>query len=232
MKPTTTYRFLLTALAVLIAQPLFARETSTKFEAMPFQSSVRVDGTSNVHDWHVKGIEIGGQITFKADVPPGATVKQVREAIIAKPSAAADVTIRVKSLESGKKDMDKKMYGAMNADSIPTIQYQLKELALMEDARADQEVFDVWTSGTLTINNVARELKMPMRLTVVDGKHLRISGETAMKMTDYKVKPPTALLGAIRAGDQIKVRFEWNVVRAEDEKVAASAAAPAAAAKK
>jgi hypothetical protein len=228
MKPSPTYRILLTAVMLFIAQPLFAKDTSLKFEALPFQSSVRVDGTSNVHDWNVKGISIGGQITFKAEVAADASAKQLREAIVAKPAATADVKIEVKNLESGKKDMDKKMYEAMNADRVPTIQYQLKELALMDDARADQQVFDAWTSGTLTINNVARDLKMPMRLTVVDAQHLRISGETALKMTDFKVKPPTALLGAIRSGDRIKVQFEWNVVRAAPEEAVAAAAATAA----
>ena len=227
MKPATTpYRILLAALMLCIARPLLAKDASLKFEAMPYQSSVLVDGTSNVHNWDVKSISIGGSITFTADVPADATPKQVREAILAKPSAAAEVKIEVKSLESGKKDkdMDKKMYEAMNADRVPTIQYQLKELVLMEDTRADQQVFDAWTSGTLTINNVARELKMPMQLTVVDGQHLRISGKTALKMTDFKVKPPTALLGAIRSGDRIEVRFEWNVVRATPEPAVAAAA--------
>ena len=41
------------------------------------------------------------------------------------------------------------------------------------------------------------------------------SGETAMKMTDFKVKPPQAMLGAIKSGDRIKLGFEWNVKHEE-----------------
>ena len=36
-----------------------------------------------------------------------------------------------------------------------------------------------------------------------------------MKMTDFKVKPPQAMLGAIKSGDRIKLGFEWNVKHEE-----------------
>jgi hypothetical protein len=209
----------LTAL-VAIAQPLRAKHIE-RFEGHAGQSEVRVDGTSTLHDWTVKSPTISGAISFKIDVSDNASVREVREAIIAHPDAEADVAILVTSLKSDKKDLDKKMYEAMKTDDHPLIEYQLTKFVLAEGTKADQEEFDVDTTGKLTIAGVTREYRMPMRLIVVDRNNLRITGETAMKMTDFKVKPPQAMLGAIRSGDRIKVRFEWNVQRGEKEKTVA-----------
>jgi polyisoprenoid-binding protein YceI len=202
------------ALVVAVAQPLRAEQVE-RFDGLTRQSEVRVDGTSTVHDWTVKSPTISGSISFRINVAESASTQEVREAIVANPNAEADVTIEVRSLKSGKKDMDQKMYEAMKTDRHPQIQYQLTKFELAEGTKADQAEFDVETTGNLTIAGVTREYRMPMRLAVVDANRLRISGETAMRMTDFKVKPPQAMLGMIKSGDRIKVRFEWNVVRAE-----------------
>ena len=202
------------ALVIAVAQPLRAEQVE-RFEGLTRQSEVRVDGTSTVHDWTVKSPTISGSISFRINVPANASTREVREAIVANPKAEADVTIEVRSLKSGKKDMDQKMYEAMKTDRHPQIKYQLTKFELVEGTKADQAEFDVETTGNLTIAGVTREYRMPMRLVVVGANRLRISGETRMKMTDFKVKPPQAMLGMIKSGDRIKVQFEWNVERAE-----------------
>jgi len=218
MKPPTSQLVLFaTVLMTAVAQPLRAEHVQ-RFEGHAGQSEVRVDGTSTVHDWTVKSPTISGAISFKIQVVPDASIRQVREAIIANPSAEADVAILVQSLKSEKKDedMDKKMYEAMKTDQHPVIEYKLTKFELAEGTKADQEEFDVDTTGKLTIAGVTREVRIPMRLIVVNKDNLQITGETAMKMTDFKVKPPQAMLGMIKSGDRITVRFEWNVKRAEE----------------
>jgi hypothetical protein len=201
--------------AATLAGPLRAAEQVERFDGLTGRSEVRVDGTSTVHDWTVKSTTISGSIYFKIDVAKDAPVREVREAIIANPNAEASVAIEVRSLKSGKKDMDQKMYEAMKTDRHPQIQYELTKFELAEGTKPDQETFDANTVGRLTIAGFTKEYRMPMRLTVVDADNLRISGETEMRMTDFKVKPPQAMLGMIKSGDRIKVRFEWNVHRAE-----------------
>jgi hypothetical protein len=217
MRPTTL-QLVAIALVVAVARPLYAVKKEARFEAIPRQSDMRVDGTSTLHDWTVKTPSINGSITFKFDVAKNATAKAVREAIVANPDAEADVNIDVRTLKSTKKDkdMDKKIQEAMKSNEYPQIDYQLTSLKLAKGSKAEQEEFDAETVGSLTIAGVTRELRMPMRLKVVDGKHLQISGETNMKMTDFKIKPPQAMLGMIKSGDKIKVSFEWNVERAEE----------------
>ena len=71
---------------------------------------------------------------------------------------------QVRSLKSGKKDMDQKMYEAMKTDRHPQIQYQLTKFELAEGTKADQAEFDVETTGNLTIAGVTRRiLREPAR---------------------------------------------------------------------
>jgi hypothetical protein len=190
----------------------FARGEEARFDSIPDKSRVTVNGTSTLHDWSAKSSNIGGNITFKFNVAPDATPKIIREAIIANPDCAVDVTIEVKSLKSGDKGLDNKMYEALKQKNNPSITYRLTKLELAKDANADQSRFEVQTTGELTVAGTTKELQMPMVLEVVDGQHLKISGSTSMKMTTFNVKPPTAMLGTIKSGDKIKVAFEWNTV--------------------
>jgi polyisoprenoid-binding protein YceI len=217
MKTLTSQLALFAMAMIAIAQPLRAEKVE-RFEGHPDESEVRVDGTSTMHDWTVRSPTISGAITFKIEVKSDATTQQVRESIIAHPDAEAVVAIGVRSLKSDKKDkgMDAKMYEAMKADSYPKIEYKLTKFILAKGTKAEQEEFDVDTTGDLTIAGVTRHLQMPMRLIVVNKDNLQITGETNMKMTDFKVKPPQALLGAIKSGDKIRVSFTWNVRRAKD----------------
>jgi hypothetical protein len=51
---------------------------------------------------------------------------------------------------------------------------------------------------------------MPVTITR-DGDKLKITGTTALKMTDHAIKPPAPAvgLGLIKTGDEVKISFEW-----------------------
>src|SRR5437762_14224112 len=69
-------------------------------------TTVRVDGTSTLHDWTVTGRQIDGHIEFQVDVREGATAQEIKQAILANPKATAQVAIPSRTLRSGKQDMD------------------------------------------------------------------------------------------------------------------------------
>ena len=212
----------LAALSFAIAISLGATvraEGVARFESIPDKSKVVVDGTSTLHDWTVKSNNISGHLEFNFDLPSDAPPEQIRQAIVANPKAEVDVTIKVKSLKSDDKALDKKMYEAMKADKHPSITYRLTKLELAKDTHAEQTHFDVQTTGELTIAGTTREFHMPMVLEVVDSQRVRISGTTSMKMTTFKVTPPKAMMGMIKSGDKIRVAFEWNTKRASDAPV-------------
>ena len=58
-----------------------------------------------------------------------------------------------------------------------------------------------------SINFVA----FPVDVLPMAGDKIKISGNTSLKMTDFKIEPPapTLGLGALKTGDEVKISFEW-----------------------
>ncbi len=63
------------------------------------------------------------------------------------------------------------------------------------------------TQGKLTIAGVTREIAMDVYCTVNKDATITCVGSDKLNMTDYQVKPPTFLLGAMTTGDAITLDF-------------------------
>ena len=64
----------------------------------------------------------------------------------------------------------------------------------------------VVASGDLTIAGKTNKVDLPFTLTVSDGKAV-LEGKIPLKMTDFGIEPPKALLGTIKTGDEIEVHY-------------------------
>lgn len=155
-------------------------------------STIRVEGTSNIHDWHAASSEITATIEVAPPIGASSTVGSVT------------LTVPVRSLKSGKGGLDKNLYKALGADANPSITFVMKTYS----AAPSGESYAAVVTGDLTVNGVTKEVRAEATMSS-DGKDgLRAVGSAAMKMTDFGVKPVTALLGTIRTGDAITVKFD------------------------
>lgn len=180
-----------------------ASAAATQYTAVPGGSLV-ITGTSTLHNWSVKSTSLVGDVTLTGHWADGA--KSIRLRFI-------HLTIPVKSLKSSEGGgMDNTMYDALNRPQHPLISYQLTN-ATVDNAAArpgESVVFD--TAGTLTVNGVARPVTLKLLVTRHNG-NISISTSTILKMTDFGVKPPTAMFGIIRSGDVITVTAKWLLVK-------------------
>lgn len=149
-------------------------------------SSMEIDGTSNVHDWTEKVETITGSCSATL---AGTKLSDLK---------AMDVTIPVRAIKSGKSTMDKNTYNAMNADKHPNIYFNLKSASISGNK--------VLCTGTLTINGKTNSVTITCTYAVSGGK-LTLKGDYKMKMTQYGIEPPTAMLGAMTTGDDLTIRF-------------------------
>ena len=196
MKRTALLPLLLVAALATVAQ-------GTKFA--PWKgSTVKINGTSTVHEWEMSGSQIDGKIEMPADLTTNATVEGWKNAA----TPTVTVSIPVKSIKSEHSKMDSIMADALKADKFPAIKYELLKIALVKPGTS---TFVVGSHGKLTIAGVTKEVDMNVTATRGTDNRLAISGELPIKMTDYGIKPPTAMLGTIKAGDAVKVSFRWVV---------------------
>lgn len=198
-------------LAALLALTLTApAQTLVRYESQP-GSKMRMDGTSTIHDWHAESQLIGGFIELDA-----ALLEAPDKAKPGKVAAKGETFVAVRSLKcSSGKAMDAVMQEAMKEKENPRIVFKLVELTLKE-VKGTQVNFEA--KGSLTVSGVTKEISFPVSLLRrVDQSRIAFSGATAMKMTDFKITPPapTAAIGLIKTGDEVKLTFEWVVAKKE-----------------
>lgn len=59
----------------------------------------------------------------------------------------------------------------------------------------------------MTIAGTSRETDLVATLKVNPDKTLSITGIKKLKMTDYKVEPPSFMFGSVTTGDDIAINF-------------------------
>ncbi|HEX8170448.1 MAG TPA: YceI family protein [Thermoanaerobaculia bacterium] len=162
-------------------------------------SAVKIEGSSTLHAWTIEGHAINGEIS--APSPDQWTGP-----------ANAVVTIPVASLKSEHAKMDKLMADTLKAEKFPEIRYQMTEAT---PQRATGDAFVMKTRGKLTVAGVTREVTMDVQGSRnADGRYTLV-GEAPIRMTSFGLKPPTAMMGTIKTGDDVKVTFRWVVERAQ-----------------
>ena len=160
-------------------------------------SVVRVEGTSTLHAWKMESPSITGQINAPTPDNWNAPAKAV-------------VTIPVTSIKSEHARMDKLMAEALKAKQHPEIRF---ELTSATPKSADARAFVLETKGKLTIAGVTRDVAFDVQGSRnADGKYTLV-GQAPIRMTQYGIKPPTAMMGTIQTGDDVKVTFRWVVER-------------------
>lgn len=160
------------------------------FKLSNSDSSLSIFGTSSLHDWEEVAETYSGTISIDKN----------NESLI----KSLEVTVQAESLKSGKGAMDKNTYKALKTDKYKNITFSLTEVKETTDKGNGN--YAVKVNGNLTIAGTKKSISLPLDLKI-DGNSLSIVGQKKMKMTDFNVDPPKALLGTITTGDEITVKF-------------------------
>jgi len=218
--------------ALLLAGLSLQAAEMTKFSARS-GSKMRLEGTSNIHDWQVESSLIGGMLEVGPNFPtePGQVVSP------GKVEAKGEAFLTVRSLKSVEKDgkaysdkMDEIMYEKLKATETPRIIYRLTELTLKEAAKSKDAPYVFEAKGDLALAGVTNSITIPLNVMALGDKKLKVTGSTTVKMSDFKIEPPAPkmAMGLIKTGDSVKIMFDWNVAqRTSAPAAAAASAAPA-----
>lgn len=156
-------------------------------------SSIKVDGTSNIHDWTITSEDFQGSMT--ATVENGQLLKL----------EALEFTVPAESLKSGKGAMDKNTYKALNTKEHKNITFKLDKVKSLEGQPAGK--CRIQASGHLTIAGTRKPIELVFD-AAVSGNKISITGTREIKMTDYKVDPPKAMMGTITTGDALEITMK------------------------
>lgn len=156
-------------------------------------SRVGMEGDSTLHHYHA----FSKDFTFKAKLT-GTTPAGMKLGSI-------NLVIPVKTLKSGDGALDGNLYRTMDADKFANIEFNATDCKL----KVDGNDVDAVAEGTLTIAGESKPMTIKVSGTL-DGKKFKLKGSKDMLMSDFGVKAPVLLMGAIRCTDKITVKFDLN----------------------
>jgi hypothetical protein len=205
------------ALALAAALPLQAAD-AIRLNSKPGNLKVRIEGTSNIHDWQVEGKLIGGYIEVGQNFPlePGKAAEP------GKVDAKVEAFIPVRSLRSIEKDgspystkMDDIMYEKLRVADFDRVVFRLQEMTLKEAAKSKDAPYVFDAKGEVVVGGVTNQITLPVNITPLGEGQLKIVGSIGMKMSDFKIEPPAPAIaaGLIKTGDPVTVKFEWLVAQ-------------------
>ena len=162
---------------------------------------ISIAGTSNIHDYAASTTNVR---VVQMELAEGVKGPDFWDQIV-KPGAieSFEIAIAAGSLSSPREGIDKNMHKALKVEQFPEITFRLTRL---ESATAGA----VKAIGVLRIAGVDREVALDLK-TSRKGGLLVVTGSLPLLMTDYGIKPPTAMFGTLRTGDEVKVNFELTV---------------------
>lgn len=154
--------------------------------------SLVIKGTSNLHPWESKSTDVRANGSITADATNISAIQSLTVEVPAKSIKSAHGSI-----------MDNKTYDALKADAHANI--VLKLISAKIENKPDGA--SITATCNLTIAGVTNKVDIIVKGKVNADGTIKFSGAKKIKMTNFGIKPPTALLGTMTVGDEVEIVF-------------------------
>jgi polyisoprenoid-binding protein YceI len=173
-------------------------------------SSVWLVGDSTLHPFSSRSTQLQASGLLDPQTTTTAVGTSFYESVLHQQDLKTfDVAIPVTSLKSKEAALDKNMYKALKAEACPTIAFHLSNYAVAKDT-ATAGNFVAKVNGLLTIACQQQPVMFDTVLTPgTDAMH--VVGQYTLLMTDYGVKPPTLMMGAIKVKNEVTIHFDLRL---------------------
>jgi len=156
---------------------------------------IKVLGSSNVHDWTMISATSDSQGDFKFE---GDQLRNI---------TSLTLLVDAKSLKSEHSSMDERTYKTIKAEQFPKIVFKLSSVAITPIFK---NKFEIKAKGDLTIAGVTQAITMDVTAIVNADNTITCSGIQKLQLKDYKIDPPSFMLGAMRVSNDLIIQFNIN----------------------
>jgi polyisoprenoid-binding protein YceI len=186
-----TVKLIIAAIIFLAVPQLVMAQATYKLAQSP-DVTIKVLGSSNVHDWTMTSTAMQSQGDFTVD---GDKLQGLH---------TFNFRLAVKSLHSDHASMDDRTYKSVNASKYPDISYKLTS-AVVTSVGGNKYL--IKTKGNLTIAGATQPISMEVTATVGADNAITCTGEKKIQLTDYGIKPPTFMLGTMKVTNDLTIQF-------------------------
>ena len=186
--------------AAVMSVPLVAQDAARAPLTLG-TTRVSIAGTSNIHAY-TASTTTTVRLT-RAQVARVASGANFWDDVV-KPGQleAFEIVIPAATLTSPKEGLDKNMHKALKVQEFPDITFRLTRFT-----PATANAGGLNAIGVLKIAGVEREVTLALKTERAENG-LVVTGEVALLMTDFGIKPPVAMLGMLKTDPKVTITFE------------------------
>ena len=192
--------FLPTLVAIAL-MGLFALPIKSQGYKISSLSQLQIEGTSTVNSFTC----LAGQI-----VGEGVVKNLIQGADSA--SNKIVITVPIAKLDCQNRRMNGDLRESLKSEAFPRIVFELTAVDVLDLASSAKGTRLIVATGNLSLAGVTRSISVRVEGFFDENNTLHGLGAVSMLMTDFGVKPPTALLGLVKARNEITIRFHLIAV--------------------
>lgn len=159
------------------------------------ETIMKMNGTSTLHNWTMSSQFMNCKADFAFQSGTENTLKSIN---------SLNFSLLVKTLKSNEKAMDETAYEALKANQYKEIVFNMTSAVIVPQQKNN---YTIRVDGNLSISGVTKKVSIYVVCQVNEDKSITCKGSYKLKMTDYNVKPPTFLWGAMSTGNEITLTF-------------------------
>ncbi len=163
-------------------------------------ADLTVNGTSTLHNWSMKSAK--ADCTAQFDFAPGGTIAGLQSLIFSTP---------VNFLKSEHSSMDNNAYKALKTDKNPTIAFTMSSVLVTP---AEGGASTVKCTGKLTIAGVTKDVQLTALCKPNADNTITVTGSQTISMSDFKIDPPTFMMGTIKTGNNVTLVYSMILKKA------------------
>jgi polyisoprenoid-binding protein YceI len=165
-------------------------------------AQLAIDGTSTVRSFTCKAREV------KARLTPGEAGGSLAPEQLAGALREVRLEVPTGQLDCANGTMNEHMLNALKAKENPTILFQMSgyEAGAAKDGQVPLRIH-----GALSMAGASRPIDLEARATPTPDGGLRVRGQYSLRMTEWGVRPPTLMLGTMKVGESVVIRFDFTL---------------------
>lgn len=188
------------SLALAAGLLLASSAAAAQHLALAPESRLWVEGTSTVRNWNCKAPGVTATINADGERDAAKDVLKGEKGI-----AGVTLIVAVPMMNCNDNDtMNEHMRKALKATEFQAITFRLARYEIATGAAGLQATL----SGTLLLGGVEKPIEFPVDVADGGAGKLRVTGSAIVKMKEFDLKPPSLMLGTMRVGNDITVKFD------------------------
>lgn len=189
---------------LLLFLPLFsiANSGNAYYFSVNENSWVNISGTTNVNSW---------QCLSSGNIPGGFVVVELCRSSNTMKFSDAGLKIDITGFKCSNRLMNKDVHRALGADSNPYIEINLLKAQSHKAFSPSSNRGSMKATVEIALNGTLRIVEINIDWYKLDGFRFIIAGTQKLLMSDFKIDPPTPLMGIVKADNSIEIEFHLIV---------------------